>query len=107
MHYVLMLRGMPRMEVIPVLTELLELTGESQARLGERIGVSQATIHRWLQGTHEPGKSQWDVILDLYFSLKGWHSIDDKIAPFDAGFQQDVRAVVDVMIRREGPPRRR
>jgi|SRR5215475_57814 len=101
------LRGMARMQVVPVLEEVLVLSGETQAQLGKRIGVSQTTISRWMSGETEPTKSQWDIIIDMYFSLKGWRSVDDQIAPFDRDFQDGVRRIINEMIKLQGPPKRR
>ena len=90
---------MPHMKVIPIIEELLVLTGETQKQFAKRLGVSQSTISKWLSGQGEPGKSQWDLISDLYFELKGWQSIDDQLKRFEPDFQENVHTVVDIMIK--------
>lgn len=104
------------MEVIPVLEELMRLTGLSQRQLGKRIGkgVSQTTVWRWLSGDTEPTKSQWDSITDLYRRQKGWRiSIDDMLEGHDDATHEVVRNMVSNYLEKidrylqKPPPRRR
>lgn len=42
------------------LRELLAITKLTQTALGKKLGVSQATISKWMNGVHDPSKAEWD-----------------------------------------------
>ena len=91
---------MPPMHLPSVIKELLELAGPQQWRLAKKLGVAQGTISKWLSGTQQPTKPQWDRIERLYFELKGWRfSLDEKIAPYDEATQQRIHDVVDSILQ--------
>lgn len=50
------------------IAQLLRKHRLTQAALAERLGVSSATVSRWMKGTHEPTEkrtSLWAISLDL------------------------------------------
>lgn len=47
---------------------ILDMPGWTQLRLGERLGVNQSTVNRWLQGA-EPRGNYRDAISELYSEL--------------------------------------
>lgn len=47
---------------------ILDMPGWTQLRLGERLGVNQSTVNRWLQGA-EPRGNYRDALNDLYAEL--------------------------------------
>lgn len=99
---------MPTMHLPSVIQELLELTGDTQKQLAKRLGVTQGTIHKWLEKGQQPKKPQWDKIQSLYFELKGWrHSLDAKIAPLSTEEQAAIHELVDLWIKNINRPRRR
>jgi transcriptional regulator with XRE-family HTH domain len=104
---------MPRLQVIPVIEELMILTGDrTQEKLGKRLGISQTKVSRWLRGKGEPTKSEWETILDTYYALKGWVSIDEAASQFDMDFQNTFRKLAGDLFeletrRIQNKPRRR
>lgn len=50
------------MQVAEILNEIAKATGWKQTALGKKIGVSQATISKWLAGSQSPNTAQWDNV---------------------------------------------
>jgi transcriptional regulator with XRE-family HTH domain len=77
-----------------VLRELMQSTGWTQGQLAAQVEVSQGTISKWLAGTQDPRKTEWDRVKALYVELKVEDSIDAKVRPYGP----ETRRVVDDMV---------
>jgi transcriptional regulator with XRE-family HTH domain len=89
-----------------LLQEIMDLTGDKQGALGKRIGVSQSTINRWLHEKCEPSATQFEKVKAAWRKAKGYKtlSLDQKIAPYDAGTQATVHQMVDNYLNNLPPP---
>ncbi len=54
-----------RAEWIGPIQRLLERLGVSQAELASRVGVSRATVTRWMKGSHEPTSASYVAMGNL------------------------------------------
>ena len=59
------------MEIQQKLKLILQLTGLSQDKLAKEIGVTFASLNRWLNNHSQPRKNQIDKINQIYFKLTG------------------------------------
>lgn len=59
------------MKIQEKLKLILEITGLSQDKLAQEIGVTFASLNRWLNNHAKPHKTQVDKINQLYFKLTG------------------------------------
>jgi len=92
-----------------LLQEIMDLTRIKQAALGERIGVSQSTINRWLRDKCEPSATQVEKVKAAWREAKGIKllSLDQKVAPYDQATQDTIHQMVDNYLRALPPPRPR
>lgn len=51
--------------------QILQKTGWTQSRLGKEVGVTQATVSRWLSGQQKPDPDQQDRLNDLLCDIRG------------------------------------
>lgn len=50
---------MPRPRKPRTIAQWLELTGKTQAELGDLIGVAQPVVSRWIRGVESPEQRHW------------------------------------------------
>jgi hypothetical protein len=77
-------------------------------RSPKKIGVSQASLNRWLNGVSVPNKKQWDRVIERDTAhMNGVKlSFDEKIAPHDVCTQAAIHEMVDNYLRLLPPPKR-
>lgn len=62
------------MDVPAIVRKVLEVTGLTQKKLGEKIDVSQGTISKWINEGHSPNLDQWqrlESFANRYKALRG------------------------------------
>ena len=50
-------------QVIEIISELLEIAKIDQKKFAKVAGVSQSTVSKWRNGTHQPSKPAWDKVM--------------------------------------------
>lgn len=88
-------------DVPAILQEIMELTGDKQARLAKRIGVSQSTINRWINREAKPNIEDWDRVKRIWYDLSGVKmTLDDKVKPYGPRTEAAIHAIVDDYLSR-------
>jgi transcriptional regulator with XRE-family HTH domain len=92
-----------------MLSEIMDLTGETQAKLAKRLSIAQSSLNRWLNDKCDPSAKQVEKVRAAWYKAKGVKllSLDQKLAPYDDDTQSIVHNMVDNYLKNLPPSARR